>query len=154
MNWRPPAAFFTAANGIVRWVLRSPLHRVLSGRLMVIAYEGARTGRPYAIPVAYYRWSPGEVWAFAARTGWASNFRSPRTVRLTLAGRAVAAEAELVEDRERVADLLRDLIRGSGPKVIQDPFLGLPKDREPTREETLAAADKARITRFRLSSAR
>lgn len=145
---RPSAAVFRAANRVVRPLLRSPLHPLLSRRLMLVTYTGAKTGRRYTVPVARYTRSPGEVWAFAARTGWASNLRGGRTVRLRLQGREVAARPAVEEDRRAVADLLRELIALRGPRVIQDPALGLPRDREPTREQLLAAAEKTRIVRF------
>lgn len=152
-RWRPPASFFKAANLVVRPLLRSPLHPLLSGRLMLLTYQGPKTGRTYAIPVACYRWAQDEVWAFGARTGWMSNFRTPRTVRLRLRGREWRAEASAVEGLDEVADLLEELIRRNGPGTIRDPALGLPRDRRPTRDEAREAAARARITRFRLSPA-
>ncbi|EPD97349.1 nitroreductase/quinone reductase family protein [Streptomyces albus] len=152
-RWRPSAGFFKAANRLVRPLLRSRLHPLLSGRLMLLTYEGTRTGRTYAIPVAYYRRDRQEVWAFGARTGWMSNFRTPRTVHLLLRGRELQAEARAVEDHDEVADLLEELIRCNGPRAVQDPFLGLPRNRPPTRDEALEAAARTRIARFRLPDA-
>ncbi len=151
-RWHPPESLFNAANRAVRPLLRSRLHPLVSKRLMLLTYEGAKSGRTYAIPVAYYRWGPDEVWAFGARTGWMSNFRNPRTVRLLLRGREVRAEATAVEDREQVARLLEELVQRKGPGAVRDPFAGLPRDRYPTHEEALASADRVRIARFRLSA--
>lgn len=151
-RWHPPESLFNAANRLIRPLLRSRLHPLVSGRLMLLTYEGAKTGRTFAIPVAYYRWAPDEVWAFGARTGWMSNFRSRRPVRLLLRGRAVRAEATAVEDREQVARLLEELVQRKGPGAVRDPFVGFPRDRHPTHEEALAAADRIRIARFHLSA--
>ncbi|MER7411917.1 hypothetical protein [Streptomyces cacaoi] len=147
----PPVALFKAANHLVGPLLRSPLHGLLSRRLLVIRYEGAKTGRRYAVPVAYYRYAQDEVWVFGARTGWMSHFRRPRTARLVLRGRETRAEGTAVEDREQVADLLQELVRRLGPRAILDPYLALPRDRPPNREEALSAAGRARIARFRLT---
>lgn len=149
-RWHPPESLFNAANRVVRPLLRSRLHPLVSGRLMLLTYAGAKTGRTYAIPVAYHRWAPDELWAFGARTGWMSNFRNRRAVRLRLRGREVRAEATAVEDREQVAGLLEELVRREGPGSIRDPFVGFPRDRHPTHEEALAAADRVRIARFHL----
>jgi hypothetical protein len=148
--WRPSPAVFRAANRVVRPILSSPLHPVLSRWLMLITYTGARTGREYAVPVAYYRWAPDEVWAFAARTGWMSNLRDGRTVRVRIHGCELPARPAVVEDRESVAHLLQELVRRKGPEGIKDPLLGLPRDREPTLSEALAAAARTRIARLRL----
>lgn len=151
VRWRPPAGLFRAANRVVLALLRSRLHRLVSGFLMVLSYEGAKTGRTYAIPVGYYQMGPDEVWACGARKGWIGNLREPRAVRLVLRGREVPAEGSAVEDREQVADGLEELVRRKGVKAAKDPFLGLPRNRPPTRQEALEAADRARIAQFRLS---
>jgi hypothetical protein len=49
----PFAVFNRIGNPAVRLLLRSPLHRVASGRLALITVTGRRTGRTYTIPVAY-----------------------------------------------------------------------------------------------------
>lgn len=152
-RFRVLSRVFDVANRLVRPLLRSPLHRILSGRLMLLTYEGVKSGRTYAIPVAYYRWEPDEVWAFSARTGWASNFRAPRAVQVLLRGREVRAVGTVVEEPEQLAELIEELVRRKGPGAVRDPFLGLPRDRLPTHDEALAAADKARIVRFRQTGA-
>lgn len=40
-------------NPLLRMVLRSPLHWLLSGRLALITYRGRRSGHQYTIPVLY-----------------------------------------------------------------------------------------------------
>jgi hypothetical protein len=42
-------------NPVVRWLLRSPLHRLLSGWLVILAYQGRKTGRWYSLPCMYAR---------------------------------------------------------------------------------------------------
>lgn len=150
---RIQSALFRSVNRVVVPLLRSPLHGVLSRRLMVITYAGVRSGGEYSIPVAYYRWSDEEVWVFGARTGWMTNFRRPRSVSLQLRGRRQSAVARVVEDRERVAGLILRISESGGARLWQDPFLGLPKGRVPTQEEASAAAGRARIVRFTVDDA-
>jgi len=38
---------------VIRALLRSPLHGLLSGGLLVVTYEGRRSGRRVAVPVQY-----------------------------------------------------------------------------------------------------
>ena len=40
-------------NKIARVILNSPLHRVLSERLMLIRFLGRTSGRTYTTPIAY-----------------------------------------------------------------------------------------------------
>jgi hypothetical protein len=40
-------------NPVLRAVLRSPVHKLASGRFALITYAGRRSGRRYTIPVLY-----------------------------------------------------------------------------------------------------
>jgi hypothetical protein len=40
-------------NPVVRLLIRSPLHRLVSQRIALITYTGRRSGRRYTIPVGY-----------------------------------------------------------------------------------------------------
>src|SRR5690625_7191444 len=40
-------------NRFVRWVLGSPVHWMMSGKLMVVEVVGRRTGARYSVPTAY-----------------------------------------------------------------------------------------------------
>ena len=49
------ASFFARANAVVRPLLQSPLHSVVSGRLMLLDYTGGKTGKQYSFAVGYMR---------------------------------------------------------------------------------------------------
>ncbi|GAA1121794.1 hypothetical protein [Nocardiopsis composta] len=140
---------FTAANRVVRPVLRSRLHPLFGG-LMLVGYTGARTGREYEIPVSCHLRGPGEVWAFGARTGWVTNLRGGREVRLRIRGREFRAEGTAVEEPEEVGALLAELVREYGTRSLRGRALGLPWGREPTAEELAGAGGRTRIARFRV----
>jgi hypothetical protein len=59
------------ANPGVAFLLKSPLHRLLSGRVMLITVTGRRSGRSYTTPVEYER-SRDQVHAksWSSRTWW------------------------------------------------------------------------------------
>ena len=44
-----------APNPLVRAVLRSPAHRLLSGSVLLLTYTGRRSATRYTIPVQYHR---------------------------------------------------------------------------------------------------
>ena len=50
---RPFAVLNRTVNPIVRGVLSSPAHRLLSGHLMLLSVTGRRSGRTFTFPVAY-----------------------------------------------------------------------------------------------------
>jgi deazaflavin-dependent oxidoreductase (nitroreductase family) len=112
------------ANPIVSAVLRSPLHRLASGGLMLITFTGRRTGTQHTIPVQYAHDDEGIVVAvgWAAQKRWWRNLRGGGEVELVVRGRRMPAHAEALtgaEDPVRVsAALARYLARF--PKAAKD----------------------------------
>ena len=103
-------------NPAVVWILRSPLHGLLSRGLMLLTVTGRRTGRRYTIPVGYQR--HGDLITVliskARRKNWWRNYLEPRPVELRVRGRALHGEACCVaahapEFREAVERTFRRL---------------------------------------------
>lgn len=89
-----------AQNPLVRALLRSPAHGLLSGRVLLISYTGRRSGRSFALPVQYVREGDEVVVTvgWPERKTWWRNFSdAPRPVVLRLAGRDVQGTARAVE---------------------------------------------------------
>jgi hypothetical protein len=88
----------TRLNPLVAWVLRSPLHPLLSRGLLLLEVTGRRTGRRYWIPVGYQH--DGATVAVlvsrAPRKQWWRNYREPGPVRLLLRGRLLSGRAEVL----------------------------------------------------------
>jgi hypothetical protein len=42
-------------NPLVRLILRSPLHGLMDGSLLLIIYRGRKSGKDYTLPVQYAR---------------------------------------------------------------------------------------------------
>jgi hypothetical protein len=86
---RTPFVLFNhTGNRIVRGLLRSPLHRLVSGRLALITVTGRRSGREFTFPVAYSqegdRVTIGVEWP--ERKVWWRNLRDGAPVRMRLRG--------------------------------------------------------------------
>jgi deazaflavin-dependent oxidoreductase (nitroreductase family) len=94
---------FRIANPIVRAALKSPLHRPFSGVLLVLSYEGRRSGRTRSLPLQYARHGGSLVVmaGTASRKRWWKNFREPTRVVVTLAGETAPWVAQVVSGRER-----------------------------------------------------
>ena len=91
-------AIFTRLNPGISWILRSPLHFLLSPGLMLITVTGRRSGRRYTIPVGYQRDGDGLVVmvSYARRKQWWRNYREPGPVGLRLRGRELQGRATVV----------------------------------------------------------
>ncbi len=86
-------------NYWVRWLLRSPLHKLLDGSLMVITVSGRKTGKKYSIPVQYVR-RGRDIYIFSRRRRtWWRNLQGGAQVQLKIGGRTFAATGgPLAED--------------------------------------------------------
>lgn len=147
---RPPPAWLLRAIGpVVRWLLRSPMHGVLSGRLMLLSYVGRSTGRSYTIPVGYVPWGDDEVVSFSSRRWWI-NLPEGRPVTVVIRRRRRTAVPTVVGTPERRAELIEELVGRQGPRAARRLFLGLPAERAPTHTEALEAAGRLAAVRFHL----
>jgi hypothetical protein len=97
--WR---ALLPAVNRLMRAWLRSRWHRPVSSTMMVLTFEGARSGRSYSFPVGYAE-DPEGLLTFTWFPWW-KNFREERPVSLRLRGREVRATTVAVTDPEAVAE--------------------------------------------------
>jgi deazaflavin-dependent oxidoreductase (nitroreductase family) len=74
------------------------------GRKLILLYVfGRNSGKRYAIPVAYME-HHGKV-LIGTQFGWVRNLRTGDPIQVRYKGRLRAADVEVVEDAERVADL-------------------------------------------------
>jgi hypothetical protein len=92
-------------NPVVRLLLGLPLHRLFSSSLVILAYQGRRTGGWHRLPCMYA--SDGQdlyiVAAQPDRKLWWRNLLQPARVRLHLQGRDVEGTATATSDPEAVA---------------------------------------------------
>ena len=134
-------------NGIIKLILRSPFHRVLSRRLLLLTYNGSTTGRQYTLPLRYLRMSDGRLMVLSRGTGWSKRVAG-RDVAIRLVGREYTVSADTHDGREDIAGLLAAYARHAGPPAASRLYLGLPADRPPTADELRSAADRTRLVLF------
>jgi deazaflavin-dependent oxidoreductase (nitroreductase family) len=86
-------------NPVVRLILRSPLHGILSGSLMILTCCGRKTGREYRLPVQYAQ--AGNVIYLVPgnpeQKTWWRNLIETAPVQLTLRGQKVAGHARVLK---------------------------------------------------------
>jgi len=98
-------------NAVPTTVLRTPLlHRLLSGRYLLLTFTGRSTGRRYRTPVAY-RTTPEGI-TFSTDSRWWRNLLAEPAVELFLRGRRARGVARAVDDVAEAAELLGHLVDG------------------------------------------
>ena len=100
-----------SGNDFMSWVLRSPLHGMLSKSTMLITVTGCRTGKKYTTPVEYYD-QGGYLWVITSRNRtWWRNVRGGAEASLLLKRKSVTAFAETILDEAEVEAQLREYVR-------------------------------------------
>lgn len=105
---RPPVRARTLVlqglvNRLIRGVLRTPILCRLAGRRLLILYVvGRKSGRRYAVPVAYTRHDGNLL--VGTQFAWVRNLRTGEPVDIRLAGKHRSVAVEVVTDETGVVD--------------------------------------------------
>jgi deazaflavin-dependent oxidoreductase (nitroreductase family) len=90
-------------NRIIRGLLRTPLvSRLMGSRLVTVYVVGRKSGRRYAVPVAYTR-HEGDL-LIGTPFGWGRNLRTGEPVTIRLKGRRRLADVQVLTEEHDVAD--------------------------------------------------
>jgi deazaflavin-dependent oxidoreductase (nitroreductase family) len=90
-------------NRIVRGLLRTPLLcRVAGSRLITLYVVGRKSGRQYAVPVAYTRHH--DVLLVGTSFAWGRNLRTGEPVDIRLMGKRLPADVEVLVDEDGVVE--------------------------------------------------
>lgn len=89
-------------NNFIAWVLRSPLHGLLSNGTMLLTVHGRKTGKSYTTPVDYYE-EDDFLWVLSNRDrSWWRNLQGGADVEMLLKNKPVKGFAELELDEKGV----------------------------------------------------
>ena len=132
----PPRWLFKLVNPAVKTILRSPLHRVLSGRVMLLRFVGRKTGKLYTIPVGYAQ--AGDTLLSGTGGGWSKNLRGGQRVMLRLRGEERSGVAEVVDDQEGMIAGYQTIMAVS-PGYGRATGIGLDEQGNPRREDVAEA---------------
>ena len=98
-------------NSFMSWVLRSPLHGMLSNTMLLITVKGIKTGKTYTTPVEYFQ-QDGSLWVMTLRSRtWWKNLRDGAEVSLLLKRKPVLAFAEIDLDEGSVEARLHEYVK-------------------------------------------
>lgn len=98
------------ANRIVRGLLRTPLLcRAVGKRLIIVYVVGRKSGRRFAIPVAYTQFE--RTLLIGTPFGWGRNLRTGEPVDIRLKGRRQQADVQVFTDAASVVELYGAMAR-------------------------------------------
>jgi F420H(2)-dependent quinone reductase len=107
-NAHPPAWLMTIANPVNRVIARSPLGHFM-GPVILLEFDGRRSGKHYAVPVMSYEYNGATVVFTDGR--WALNFSDGASVVVRRRGQTYKGVAQLA-DTDDVATALRAVLAG------------------------------------------
>lgn len=116
----PPWAFKYIMNPLMKTILRSPLHGLVSGRLILLTFPGRKTGKEYTIPVGYDR-EGDALWVFTFSPWW-KNMQEPTPVQVRLQGERYQATAEAVTDQDVIARRIVQTIKNRGAAFAKQVY--------------------------------
>lgn len=135
-------------NSAMKFVLRSPIHGLVSKTVLLITFKGRKSGTTYTTPVSYSQ-SGNQVTIFT-HADWWKNLRGDTPIALRLQGRELRGLAEPVfEDEQLIADGLAAHLR----KVPSDAgyySVTLDEQGNPSVEDIEKAVQSVVMIRIRL----
>ncbi len=135
-------------NSAMKFVLRSPVHGIVSKTTLLITFTGRKSGMTYTTPVSYSR-QGDKVYIFT-HANWWKNLHSDTPITLRIQGREVQGLPETVaDDKQAVAAGLMTHLR----KVPSDAgyyHVTYDDQRNPKAEEVEQAAQTVVMIRVQL----
>jgi len=113
----PPEKLLKVANPMLRFLLGTPLAGPLRNQLMVLNFNGRKSGRPFSIPVSAHH-IDGTLYAIA-NAGWKHNFTGGADAEVVHGGKTTKMHGELISDPAVVADLAHRCAQSYGVKKAQ-----------------------------------
>jgi len=138
-------------NPLVSLIARSPLHFLLSHQLLVISFNGRKSGKKFLIPVSYHKHESSYTCVTLRSNIWWRNLKGKSSTKIWLKGKLVDATINLeFYDDHIVEDSLRDLVTNNSI----DAFFAkikLQKDGSPVQKDLKEAAKLHTVLRFIVS---
>jgi hypothetical protein len=107
---------FRVLNPVMKALLGSPLHSLISHELMVLSFTGRKSGKQYAVPIGYLQ-KDNRLY-FSCLAGWWQNLPgAPVTVRLR--GQDRHGAAARIADPEGIMEVVQMLIAKRGEPVAK-----------------------------------
>lgn len=146
---QPPEIVYRIVNPVIKTILRSPLHLLLSHMLMTLTFTGRKTGKRYTIPVGYQQ--EGESLIVFTHHSWWKNLRGGAPVTMRLRGAERQGWAEPVTDAQQVLRRVREFLQKNGSNQARQ--LGITLENEnPSEEELRRAVEGSIFIRIQLQN--
>jgi len=137
-------------NELVKVMLRSPLHGLLSKHRMLLTFTGRKSGKRYTIPLSYVQ--EGEtIFCITGHSSWWRNLRGGVQVSVMLKGQAHDGMAQaIVDDPAVIMQGLQKLLQAI-PGDAKYHAVKLDLKGQPDTEDMAQAASSSILIRIQLT---
>ena len=136
-------------NKVMKFVLRTPLHGVVSDDIMLLTFTGRKSGKSYTIPVSYTQ--QGNAVVMFTSWPWLKNLEDNAPVTLHLRGRQLQATMDFnTDDVEQITPVLTEHLRNK-PNDRRIHNVACDDTGTPVLDDVRRAADKVRMVRLKLA---
>ena len=135
-------------NPIMIWLLRSPLHRLVSRSTLLVTYQGRKSGRQITLPVNYVRYGEQVLVLSVRKRAWWRNFRTPSPAVLRLQGRDLPVQGAVVQDEPELLAGLAVFFKGM-PQAARYLKIWFDDQGEPDQDDLRQAAEGRVLLRFK-----
>ena len=126
-------------NSMMAWLLRSPMHELISQNFMLVTVTGKKSSKPYTTPVNYSReGNMLTVISHRDRTWW-RNLRGGCPLTIHLQGRDFNAVGMVIEDDAGVTRDLADYLQ-KNPQLAKYFSVSLDTAGQPSTQDVAQAA--------------
>lgn len=139
---RRDPSFIRKVNRVMRPLLRSPLHRLVSKNLMLLTFKGRKTGKQYTLPLSYVQ--AGNTLWLGTQTPWYKNLRGGMPVSVRVRGKEVAGTANVIDDEEGMREGYRNILT-LYPGYSRFVEVTLGEDGQPRHEEVARARQRGYV---------
>jgi len=145
----------TIINPLMRLILNSPLHGMMSAGLLLINYRGRKSGKEYTLPVQYAQ--DGKkiyiIPGMPEQKTWWRNLKGGLPVRLTLRGQVVNGNGIVLEQPGDAAEILAaaELSLKRSAQLAKMYNVRIEADGSLNTDDLRKAAEKIIITRVDLA---
>ncbi len=128
-------------NPIIQWLLRSPLHLMVSKNMMLMTYTGRKSGKIYTTPMNYLAIGEAFYTISTRERRWWRNLRAGADVSLRIQGEDLPAWAICIEDPAEVADRLHQYLQAA-PQLAKYLNVRIGADGIPNSDDVSHLAQK------------
>lgn len=137
-------------NPILKWLLRSPFHGLLSSNTMLITVIGRKSGKEITTPVNYVDMGEELLTVSFKRRRWWRNLRGGAPVKLRLRGGDRRAHSVAIENDKGVAEHLDSYFK-KVPQYAKYLHVRLDEHGTPVADDVLKSAKERVVILTRLS---